>query len=42
MNLHVMFDTASAVRLAIALVIAGAILLLYARLLFGPLPKGQR
>ena len=41
MNLHLLFDTASACRLGVALVFSGGILLLQARFLFGPFPKGR-
>ena len=34
-------DLASATRLAVLFVLAGSILLLYARLLFGPFPGGR-
>ena len=41
MNMHLLFDTHSAFRLAVALVLSGGLLLLYARLLFGPFPSGR-
>jgi hypothetical protein len=39
--MHHLFDTQSAIRLAVALVFSGGLLLLYARLLFGPFPGGR-
>ena len=41
MKLHLLFDAASAIRLAVAVVLSGGVLLLQARFLFGPFPKGH-
>jgi hypothetical protein len=41
MNFHMLFDTYSAIRLGVALVLSGGVLLLQARLLFGPFPRGR-
>jgi hypothetical protein len=41
MNMQIVFDNRSALRLAVTLVLSGGVLLLYARLLFGPFPKGR-
>ncbi len=41
MTFHLVLDTHSVVRLSVALVLSGGVLLLLARLLFGPLPGGR-
>jgi hypothetical protein len=41
MNIYFVIDNHSAIRLAVALVLAGGVLLLEARLLFGPFPGGR-
>ena len=42
MNLNLVLNTQSAVRLAVALTLSGGILLIYARFLFGPFPRIDR
>jgi hypothetical protein len=41
MNMNQLFDSHSAIRLAVTLVFSGGLLLLYARFLFGPFPGGR-
>lgn len=41
MNVHPLLDTGSISRIAVALTLVGGVLLLYARLLFGPFPGGR-
>ena len=41
MNLNLLLDTPSTVRLAVALAFTGGVLLLFARLVFGPFPRAR-
>ena len=41
MRLNLLFDTPSAVRLAVALTLSGGVFLIYARFLFGPFSGGR-
>ncbi len=41
MNLHLLIDVHSTIRLAVALTLSGGVLLIYARFLFGPFPGGK-
>jgi hypothetical protein len=41
MNFHLLIDTPSIFRLAIALVLSGGVLLLLARFIFGSFPRGR-